>query len=232
MTGPPSQVLGLPPSLPPSPSPFIASPNKRPEQTDQAAKWVSDARTILHSLDPSPFVTSSENRKSGMIGTIWHFTKQLLLWHNAESLEERPAVGGLHGKRLRAAEILLQKAAGSVKDADAIFLLAEMNFVCLHLLLFFLLSVFRYSCLSFFPSFFVFVSPRGVRLTEAAVWQLVPFTELQRCVQVVQEAGGPYGELDGTAYGGVHVCDWDWRRGAEGPRTGEGRRPVTSRSGL
>ena len=68
-----------------------------------------------------------------MIGAIWSFAKQLLLWHNAESLEERPAVGGLHGKRLRAAEILLQKAVVSARDPDAIFLLAEMNFVCLHL---------------------------------------------------------------------------------------------------
>ncbi|KAF8539369.1 hypothetical protein BDD12DRAFT_737232 [Trichophaea hybrida] len=62
------------------------------------------------------------------MGTIWYYTKQLLLWHNAESLEERPTVGGAHGKRLRAAEELLEKAADPAKNPDAIFLLAEMNF--------------------------------------------------------------------------------------------------------
>lgn len=56
----------------------------------------------------------------------------MLLWHNAESLEERPTAAGTHGKRLKAAESLLEKAVEPAKNEDAIFLLAEMNFVGLY----------------------------------------------------------------------------------------------------
>jgi len=86
---------------------------------------------FLYGLDPGPFVTSRESKSSGIMSTIWYYIRQLLLWHNAESLEERPTVAGTHGQRLKAAESLLEKAVEPAKNEDAIFLLAEMNFVSL-----------------------------------------------------------------------------------------------------
>jgi SEL1 protein len=84
-------------------------------------------------------VSSSERGggSSGFLGTLWYYIKQLLLWHNAESLEEpatatpptTTAFTGAHGKKLGTAVELLKKAAEPEHNDDAMFLLAEMNFV-------------------------------------------------------------------------------------------------------
>ncbi|KAA8910775.1 hypothetical protein FN846DRAFT_508504 [Sphaerosporella brunnea] len=110
------------------------------EQARQAAQWVSEARTLLHSINPVPHVSSSERGRggSGWLGTLWYYIKQLLLWHNAQSLEQQssspslsrstPTFAGAHGKKLGAAVELLKKAAEPERNEDAMFLLAEMNF--------------------------------------------------------------------------------------------------------
>ncbi|KAI5815118.1 hypothetical protein BZA77DRAFT_223796, partial [Pyronema omphalodes] len=64
---------------------------------------------------------------NGLLSTLWYAAKQLLVWHNAETLEEKPVVSGVHGMKLQSATTLLEKAA-EVRNPDAMFLLAEMNF--------------------------------------------------------------------------------------------------------
>lgn len=89
---------------------------------------MSTAREILHGIEPSPhFVPTDKTGSSGLVSTLWYGAKQLLLWHNAETLEDKPVVSGVHGMKLQSATTLLEKAA-EVRNPDAMFLLAEMNF--------------------------------------------------------------------------------------------------------
>lgn len=81
----------------------------------------------------------------GLLGVAWYYTKRILLWHVTESFEEPTGSGakkkkkkkevlggtGVHGKKLRAAVNLLKKAV-EPGNQDAVFLLAEMSFVCAH----------------------------------------------------------------------------------------------------
>ncbi|KAI5785897.1 hypothetical protein EDC01DRAFT_661887 [Geopyxis carbonaria] len=95
----------------------------------EASNLVGEARAILRSLNAAPS-TSQQSVSKGLVSTLWFFTKQMLLWHTPESLEE-PAVkpvGGAHGRKLRTAVEKLEGARGLTKNEDAIFLLAEMNF--------------------------------------------------------------------------------------------------------
>jgi hypothetical protein len=109
-------------------SPGLRILNAAADKAAEAALLVSEARAILRTLDPNPFILPDGNSDGGwLIGKLWYYFRQLLLWHNAESLEEKTAPK-MRPELKRAVE-KLEKAREMVRDADAVFLLAEMNFV-------------------------------------------------------------------------------------------------------
>lgn len=98
----------------------------------EAEKLVGEARRILRSLDPEP-KARTKDAQAGLVRILWDVAKGIILWHSPERMEERPQqkkwVGGQHGKKLTDAVERLEKARSIAWNDDAVFLLAEMNFV-------------------------------------------------------------------------------------------------------
>ena len=109
---------------------------------EAAVKLVADALAILRTIDPSPSrsLGSGRNPPSGLFAKTMYYTKQVvgaLLLYTPSTLEEpvdgkkSDMPGGALGKKLKAAVDSLETAARVGRNSDAIFLLAQMNFVCL-----------------------------------------------------------------------------------------------------
>jgi hypothetical protein len=113
----------------------------------QAEALVHEALTILRTLDPTPIrsqIGTTEASRLNLYGKVLYYAKKVatvILVHNPASLEEpvdappkkaAPVGGtGLFGKKLRAAVEKLEAAREIGKNEDAMYLLAQMNFVCL-----------------------------------------------------------------------------------------------------
>lgn len=114
---------------------------------EQAEALVSEALTILRTLDPSPVRSPSarsDASRTTLYGKAVYYAKQaatVILVHSPASLEEpadapppppksAPVGGtGLFGKKLRSAVDKLEAAREIGGSYDAMFLLAQMNFV-------------------------------------------------------------------------------------------------------
>jgi hypothetical protein len=128
---------------------------------------VDQALSILRTIEEPALKTKrKKDQQTGIIAIIAQQLRRFLLLHEAQSQEETPEAleaksdGSKASRKLRLAVEGLETAA-RVGNSDALFLLAEMNFVC-------------------FPRDDLILTNSGI------VRQLYPSAELQDCFRKVQ----------------------------------------------
>lgn len=94
---------------------------------------VTEARRILQTLDPLPSTPSDSIIRGLSWGIVWQYAKGLLLWHTPEKLSgietEEERQNSARRRTVGEAAAKLEAARALGRNDDALFLLAEMNFV-------------------------------------------------------------------------------------------------------
>ncbi|KAI9853097.1 MAG: ERAD-associated protein [Thelocarpon superellum] len=112
-------------------TPEILSGRQDSSDPSRAAHLVQEALSILRALDPPPHRLARSERPSGMFGTVAYYVKEAfyLLFMNGppqDPLEFRRDHGSLDPPLRKAVKLL--KSASDEKNADAMYILAELNF--------------------------------------------------------------------------------------------------------